>query len=81
MSEERRTIKSWAHRLSSPDEPLTREEAQLLATIAGTDRLLELVTAMQDIQMRLCRLEAYIAPRVPGYGHRAIESGHGVDQQ
>jgi hypothetical protein len=67
MSEDRRTIKNWAARLSAPDEQLTLEEARTLAAIAATDRLLEMLTSLQDIQMRLTRIELFVAATIPGY--------------
>lgn len=67
MTDERRPIKAWASRLSGEGEPLTMAEAQLLAQIAATDRLLECLTALQDIQMRLHRIELFMAANVPGY--------------
>jgi hypothetical protein len=53
---EKRPIKAWASRLSGEGEPLTMQEAHLLAQIAATDRLLECLTALQDLQMRLTRI-------------------------
>lgn len=67
MSDEKRTIRNWAARLSAVDEPLTLEEAGVLAAISASDRLLENLGALQDIQMRLTRLELHIASTVPGY--------------
>ncbi|MGE3272683.1 MAG: hypothetical protein AB7P40_28345 [Chloroflexota bacterium] len=67
MSDERRTMKGWAHRLSAPDEPLTLEEARTLAAIAAADRALESRDVLQDVQMRLTRLELFIAATTPGY--------------
>ena len=65
--EQQRTIHNWAARLSAKDEPLTLAEAHLLASISTADRLVELLTAFQDIQMRLMRLETYIAAHIPDY--------------
>ena len=67
MTEDRRTIKNWAARLSAEDEPLTLEEARTLAQIATTDRLLEVLTALQDLRNRLTRLEVFIDQTVPAY--------------
>ena len=67
MSEERRPIKSWGSRLGGEGEPLTLEEASLLAALSQADRLLECVTALQDIQMRLTRLELFVSAVAPGY--------------
>ena len=69
--EEKRTIHNWAARLSAKDEPLTLAEAQTLAQIGTADRLLELLTALQDIQMRLTRLERYVAAKAPDYQREA----------
>jgi len=62
-----RTMKNWAARLSAPDEPLTLEEARTLAQIAATDRLLECLTALTDVQNRLMRMELFLAATIPGY--------------
>lgn len=69
--EERRPIRAWASRLGGEGEPLTLEEAGLLAQIAATDRLLECLTALQDMQMRLIRLERFVTVAVPGYDQAA----------
>lgn len=50
-----------------PDEPLTLEEARTLAAISSADRQLETRDILQDIQVRLTRLELFIAATVPGY--------------
>jgi hypothetical protein len=71
MSDERRPIEAWASRLGGKGEPLTMPEAQLLAQIAATDRALEMLTALQDVQMRLTRLESFVAATVPGYDQAA----------
>jgi hypothetical protein len=42
-------------------------EAQALAAMAATDKLLEALTALQDIQMRLTRLELYAQQVAPEY--------------
>lgn len=68
MTTENRTIKNWAHRLSGEGETLTLAEAHLLASIAATDRLLECVTALQDVQMRLTRIEMWMEATLPQYG-------------
>lgn len=67
MDAEKRTIKGWAGRLSIEGELLTLEEARTLATIAGTDRLLEIRDILQDVQMRLQRFELWAAANIPGY--------------
>lgn len=83
MSDEQsRPIRAWASRLSGEGEPLTMAEAGLLAQIAATDRLLECLTALQDIQMRLTRLEVFVARVFPGYDAqttgvlKALEEAH-----
>ncbi len=63
--EEKHLIHKWAKLLQ--DEPVTRDEAQLYTLISANDRLMELLVAFQDIQMRLTRLEAYMAAKAPGY--------------
>lgn len=65
--EERRPIKAWASRLGGEGEPLTLAEAQLLASIAMADRLLEIRDSLQDVQCRLTRIEMFLAATVPGY--------------
>lgn len=67
MSDDRRTMKNIAARLSAPDEPLTLEEARTLAAIASADRQLEIRDILQDIQMRLTRMELFLAATIPGY--------------
>ena len=81
-SEERHPIKSWARRLSGESEPLTLQEAHALAAIAQTDRSLEMLTVLQDIQARLTRLEIFVANMVPEYDdyarrelHQALTNG------
>lgn len=71
MSEDRRTIKNWAARLSAPDEPLTLEEARTLAAIAGTDRLLEVRDLLADLRDRVQRMEMFLEERMPGYADHA----------
>ena len=66
-AEERRSVKSWAARLSVPDEALTLDEAKALATIAMADRLLEIREDLADIRARLTRIELFLAASVPGY--------------
>jgi len=83
MSEDRRTIRNWASRLSAADEPLSLEEASLLAAISANDRLVELLGAMQDVQVRLTRLEVFAAATIPGYDEqtrslaKALANGNG----
>jgi Leu/Phe-tRNA-protein transferase len=60
-------MKAWASRLCGESEPLTMQEAALLAQIAACDRLLETRDAIQDIQCRLQRIELFLAHTVPGY--------------
>jgi hypothetical protein len=67
MSEDRRTIKNWAARLSAADEMLSLDEARTLAAIAQADRLLEIRDVLQDVQMRLTRMELYASAHLPGY--------------
>lgn len=64
MSEEKRTIKGWAARLSTADESLTLEEARTLATIAAADRLVEIQARVEDVSERLRRLEEQATPGV-----------------
>jgi hypothetical protein len=64
---EKRTIKNWAARLSMQDELLTLEEAQAFAQIVQADRLLETRDMISDIQIRIMRLEQFIAGTLPGY--------------
>lgn len=69
--DEKRTIHNWAARLSAKEEPLTLQEAQTLAAISCSDRLLECLTALQDVQMRLTRLERFVARTIPDYDRAA----------
>lgn len=46
---------------------LTLEEARTYAMMAATDRLLESRDLLQDLQMRLMRLEQFLAGAFPGY--------------
>jgi hypothetical protein len=68
--EERRPMKAWASRLCGEGEPLTMQEAALLAQIAACDRLLEVRDALQDVQCRLTRLELALRSLVPDYDKR-----------
>ncbi len=68
-----KTMKAWAHLLSAPDAQLTLEEARTLAQIAGTDRLLECLTALTDVQSRLTRMELFIAETFPAYEPRVAQ--------
>lgn len=70
---DRRTVKDWAAELSAADEPLSLDEVQALAAIAQSDRLLELLTAVQDVQIRLTRLELYLLATAPGYDRTTRE--------
>jgi hypothetical protein len=64
---ERKTVTAWAAQLTAPGERLTLDEVQAIAAIAASDRLLELLHAVQDVQMRLTRLELYLLATAPGY--------------
>lgn len=62
-----RSMRGWGRYLGDLDQPQTLPEAQLHATMAVADRLLELVTMISDIQMRLARIEMWIEQKDPGY--------------
>lgn len=66
-----RPIEAWASRLGGKGEPLTLPEAQLFASIAACDRLLEIRDSIQDVQCRLTRLERVVRTLIPGYDDRS----------
>ena len=81
--DEKRTMPNWAARLSMQDELLTLAEAQTFASILMADRLQFLLASSEDIQMRLTRLEMFMASAVPGYdkattNYKKLSSGGGV---
>lgn len=67
MAQERHTLKGWASRLSVADEPLTREEALLLAMISCNDRLVEIQVALEDLKERYRLLDHWLTDAAPGY--------------
>jgi hypothetical protein len=67
VTEQRRTIQGWAAVLSVQGEALTMDEARLWAALATYDRTVELLTACQDVQMRIQRIETFLGVSVPAY--------------
>jgi hypothetical protein len=67
MAAETHTIKGWGARLSLDGEALTLEEARTYAAMSTADRTLEMLTKLTDIQMRLQRLETFVALVFPKY--------------
>lgn len=64
---ERRTIDNWGAHLNANDEPLTIEQAMLLSLGHLNARLEKTVEHLEDMRIRLTRLELYLAASVPGY--------------
>jgi hypothetical protein len=54
-------------RLSLDGEALTLEEARTYAAMSTADRTLEMLTKLTDLQMRLQRLETFVALVFPKY--------------
>lgn len=67
MNDERHTMKGWGARLSPEDTPQTLEEAQTTALIVCSDRLLHILTALENLQDRMARLEIWISETSPSY--------------
>ena len=69
---ERFTIDRWGARLNLEGEELTIEQAMLLSLGHLNARLEMAVTALQDMQMRLHRMELFVEETIPGYAdHKA----------
>lgn len=66
-STEKHTIEGWQARLNVQGEQVTREEAMLLHLGHQNYRLELLVTALEDIQMRVTRMELFLQSIVPNY--------------
>lgn len=64
---ERLTMKGWGQRLSAEDIPQTLSEAQLTALIVCSDRLLQMATALDNLQDRIARIEIWIEQTSPSY--------------
>lgn len=67
LEPERHTMKGWGMKFADWNEPRTLEEAQATAQLATTDRMLECMTHLEDIMLRLARLERFLHDYVPGY--------------
>ena len=69
MSEsfERHSMKGWGLRYGDLAEPRSRDEAHFTAVLAQTDLLREILTSLQDIQLRMTRIEVWIEENAPGY--------------
>lgn len=75
MSEpERRTLKSWASRLSVTDEPLTLPEATLLALISCNDRLVEIQVSLEDLKGRYQQLDIWLEASPWAAGYRSAQT-------
>ena len=64
---EKHSMAGWGKRVADFDEPRTQEEAAFTAQIIMADRLLEILTTLQNIQTRLFRLESWLEEYMPGY--------------
>lgn len=64
---ERHSMKGWGARFADWNEPRTLEEAQTMATLAIADRLLECSTSLEDLKLRLARIELWLETNVPSY--------------
>lgn len=71
---DRRTIEGWGAILNVPGEPLAMDEAMLLNLGHMNARLEVAVTALQDMQARLTRIELFLAASVPGYDDRVRQA-------
>jgi hypothetical protein len=71
---ERRTLKSWAGRLSVADEPLTLPEATLLALISCNDRLVEMQVKIEELAGRYQQLDEWMEANVAGYRRRPLRA-------
>ena len=64
---ERHSLKGWGARYADWDQPITLDEAQALAQFAMMDRLLDCVTHLEDITLRLAHIERWLSETAPGY--------------
>jgi hypothetical protein len=64
---ERRTIENWGAHLNVEGEPLTMEEAMLLNLGHLNARFSLMIEHLEDMRMRLTRIELYLSENVPGY--------------
>jgi hypothetical protein len=83
---DRRTIEGWGAILNVPGEPLAMDQAMLLNLGHMNARLEIAVTALQDMQARLTRIELFLKATIPGYDDharritQALASGCGEDR-
>jgi hypothetical protein len=70
---DRHTLENWGARLNIPGEELTIEQAMMLNLGHLNARSELMLAALQDMQMRLHRLEMYLEEddRLPGYANHA----------
>lgn len=68
---ERRTIESWGSHLNIEGEPLDISEAMLLHLGHLNARLSLMIEHLEDMRMRLTRLELVVRTLVPNYDERA----------
>jgi patatin-like phospholipase/acyl hydrolase len=64
---EKHSMKGWGARYADMDEPRTLDEAQAWAAMATADRMLDILTVLQTIEMRLGRIEVWLEETAPGY--------------
>jgi hypothetical protein len=71
---DRRTIEGWGAILNVPGEPLAMDQAMLLNLGHMNARLEVAVTALQDMQARLTRIELFLKATIPGYDDQARQA-------
>ena len=64
---ETHTMKGWGLKYADLTEPRTLEEAQATGILMSADRLLDIMTALQDISTRLAHFERFMHEYIPGY--------------
>jgi len=60
-------MKGWGAKFADWNEPRTIEETQVMAQLAIADRLLECATSLEDLKLRLARIELWLETNVPSY--------------
>lgn len=70
---EQHGMKGWGMRMGADmQEPRTLEEALLTATMAQADLLTDIRTLLQDIQVRLTRIEVFLEETIPAYSQTSV---------